>query len=117
MDKICKGYRFLWSGLLGVFLLVTVASAEDTQATKLLKTRNAEFNKEVIQVSESVYTAVGYAVSPVSMTVLTAPPLSAAMARCESGFRQLRKRRRDTNSSPDSTTSRLSVWADSFSLS
>lgn len=69
MDNICKGYRFLWSGLLGVFLLVTVASAEDTQATKLLKTRNAEFNKEVIQVSESVYTAVGYAVSPVSMIV------------------------------------------------
>lgn len=69
MDDIAKGYRFLLSGLLGVFLIATTSSAEDTPATKLLKTRNAEFNKEIIQVSDRVYTAVGYAVSPVSMIV------------------------------------------------
>ena len=69
MDNIAKDCRFLLSGLLGVFLLVGAASAADTQATKLLKKRNAEFNKEIIQVSESVFTAVGYAVSPVSMIV------------------------------------------------
>ena len=35
----------------------------------LLISRNAEFNKEILRVSENVYTAVGYAVSPVSMIV------------------------------------------------
>ncbi|NQT85582.1 alkyl/aryl-sulfatase, partial [bacterium] len=39
--------------------------------TKLLTARTAEFRKEVIKVTDGVYTAVGYAVSPVSMIVGT----------------------------------------------
>ncbi|MDB4279238.1 alkyl/aryl-sulfatase [Paraglaciecola sp.] len=35
----------------------------------MLKKRSAEFDKDIIKVSESVYTAVGYGVSPVSMIV------------------------------------------------
>ncbi|MBT8083839.1 MAG: alkyl/aryl-sulfatase [Woeseia sp.] len=45
------------------------AVAADSDATRQLKSRNAEFNKDIIQVSDSVYTAVGYGVSPVSMIV------------------------------------------------
>ena len=40
-----------------------------SQATLLLKKRNAEFSKEIIQVADNVYTAVGYGVSPVIMIV------------------------------------------------
>lgn len=43
----------------------------DSDATRLLKQRTAEFDKDIIKVSESVYTAVGYGVSPVSMIVGT----------------------------------------------
>ena len=42
---------------------------EQTEATRLLKARSAEFRKEVIKVTENVYTAVGYSVQPVSMIV------------------------------------------------
>ena len=42
----------------------------DTEATREeLKLRNAEFEKDIIKVSDSVYVAVGYAVSAVSMIV------------------------------------------------
>lgn len=41
----------------------------ETEATRLLKARSTEFNKEVIKVTENVYTAVGYSVQPVSMIV------------------------------------------------
>lgn len=50
-------------------LLSSTVNAVDSEATKLLKNRTAEFDKEIIKVSSSVYTAVGYAVSPVSMIV------------------------------------------------
>lgn len=43
--------------------------AQDSEATALLKARTAEFDQDIIQVSENVFTAVGYAVSPVSMIV------------------------------------------------
>lgn len=42
---------------------------QETNATKLLKERNAEFRTEVIKVTEDVYTAVGYSVQPVSMLI------------------------------------------------
>lgn len=41
----------------------------DSEATLLLKARSAEFQQEVIKVTEGVYTAVGYSVSTVSMIV------------------------------------------------
>jgi len=41
----------------------------ETEATRLLKARSAEFRKEVIKVTENIYTAVGYSVQPVSMIV------------------------------------------------
>ena len=50
-------------------LLSSTVNAVDSEATQLLKNRTAEFDKEIIKVSSSVYTAVGYAVSPVSMIV------------------------------------------------
>jgi len=53
-----------------IALLTMLASstlAADSEATKLLKARSAEFKQEVIKVTEGVYTAVGYSVSTVSM--------------------------------------------------
>ncbi|NIB38533.1 alkyl/aryl-sulfatase [Pseudomaricurvus alkylphenolicus] len=50
------------------FVFSSACNAESEQ-TRLLKQRNAEFNKEIIRVSDRVYTAVGYGVSPVSMIV------------------------------------------------
>ncbi|MEM9173356.1 MAG: alkyl sulfatase dimerization domain-containing protein [Pseudomonadota bacterium] len=44
-------------------------AAQESAATRQLFQRNAEFRQEVIQVSERVYTAVGFGVSAVSMVV------------------------------------------------
>lgn len=44
-------------------------AAQDSPETAMLKARTAEFDQEIIQVSNNVFTAVGYAVSPVSMIV------------------------------------------------
>ncbi len=45
-------------------------SAQDKlQTRQLLQERNKEFEQDIIRVSESVYTAVGYGLSPVSMIV------------------------------------------------
>lgn len=49
--------------------VVSSAFAADSDATRQLKSRNAEFDRDIIRVSDSVYTAVGYGVSPVSMIV------------------------------------------------
>lgn len=40
-----------------------------SEATRLLKARSAEFEQDVIEVTDGVYTAVGFAVSTVSMIV------------------------------------------------
>ncbi len=45
------------------------AFGKESEATQLLKARSVEFEQEVIQVAEGVYTAVGYSVSTVSMVV------------------------------------------------
>jgi len=45
------------------------ASAQSAEATRLLKQRSAEFEREVIRVTDGVYTAVGYSVQPVTMIV------------------------------------------------
>lgn len=45
------------------------APIKQSNASHLLHIRNAEFSKEIIKVGNNVYTAVGYAVSPVSMIV------------------------------------------------
>jgi len=50
-------------------LLVPVVYGQESEATKLLKARTAEFEQDVIEVTEGVYTAVGYSVSTVSMIV------------------------------------------------
>lgn len=54
-----------------LFAAALTGTAGDAQsaATRQLVERNAEFEQDIIRVSESVYTAVGYAVSPVSMIV------------------------------------------------
>jgi len=45
------------------------ALAQDTPAESLLRSRNAEFTREIVHVSDSVYTAVGYSPANVSMIV------------------------------------------------
>ncbi|MHC4085437.1 MAG: alkyl sulfatase dimerization domain-containing protein [Planctomycetota bacterium] len=60
--------NFLQTAVL-ICLVLTSANAQESFATRLLKARDAEFQKEVIKVTENVYTAVGYSVSPVSMIV------------------------------------------------
>ena len=49
--------------------LVTTIVGEESEATKLLKARTAEFEQDVIKVTDGAYTAVGYSVSTVSMIV------------------------------------------------
>ena len=44
-------------------------NAQESKATRWLKARSAEFRQEIIQVTDGVYTAVGYSVSPCSMIV------------------------------------------------
>ena len=64
--------RIFTSGLLGVALglLSSGASlATENEVVRQLQQRNSEFEQAIIQVSENVYTAVGYAVSAVSMIV------------------------------------------------
>ncbi|NQV35110.1 MAG: MBL fold metallo-hydrolase [Phycisphaeraceae bacterium] len=50
-------------------LQISAVPAQETEATRLLKARSAEFEQEVIQVTNGIYTAVGYSVQPVSMIV------------------------------------------------
>ncbi|MDR8392571.1 alkyl/aryl-sulfatase [Aliifodinibius sp. S!AR15-10] len=45
--------------------------AQQTKATELLKSRNAEFQKDIVHVTDNVYTSVGHTVSTVSMIVGT----------------------------------------------
>lgn len=65
--------RFLSTILLGASLLFLAlprpALSEDSPATKRLKARNAEFENDVIKVTDRVYTAIGYTVSANSMIV------------------------------------------------
>ena len=56
-------------GLILTCLCVPQLNARESEATRLLKARSAEFNREVIKVTHGVYTAVGYSVQPVSMIV------------------------------------------------
>lgn len=57
--------------IVGVVVFVTVPTSwgQDSDATRLLKARTAEFDQAVIKVTEGVYTAVGYSVQPVSMII------------------------------------------------
>ena len=50
-------------------VISSLVGAADSEATRLLKARSAEFEREVIKVTDGVYTAVGYSVQPVSMIV------------------------------------------------
>ncbi|MDB9733428.1 alkyl/aryl-sulfatase [Porticoccaceae bacterium] len=69
MNRKGIGFSLLMSAIMAAFLAVGNVMAMDSDSTRLLISRNAEFNKEILRVSENVYTAVGYAVSPVSMIV------------------------------------------------
>ena len=69
MNRKGTGFLLLKSAIMAAFLAVGNVMAVDSDSTRLLISRNAEFNKEILRVSENVYTAVGYAVSPVSMIV------------------------------------------------
>ncbi len=46
-----------------------LAFAEETEATKKLKERTSEFRKDVVQVAENVYVAVGFTPANVSMII------------------------------------------------
>ena len=59
----------LWAALLTVCLFATCAPAADSAATKRLKSRTAEFRRDIVKVTDGVYTAMGYSVSTVSMIV------------------------------------------------
>lgn len=59
-----------YTALIAVALIVsTTAYAQETEATRLLKARSAEFEQEVIKVTDDVYTAIGYSVQPVSLII------------------------------------------------
>jgi alkyl sulfatase BDS1-like metallo-beta-lactamase superfamily hydrolase len=69
MINLVRFFLLVISIAVVVGLVSSNALAVDSEATRMLKARNAEFNKDIIRVSLSVYTAVGYGVSPVSMIV------------------------------------------------
>lgn len=62
--------NLLLSGL-AVIASASLSPAQDSEATRLLKARSAEFQEEVLQVADNVYVAVGFGVSPSSMIVGT----------------------------------------------
>jgi uncharacterized sulfatase len=68
MELIMKRKQKVFCSTLVIFVLIipTVVGSE-SETTKLLKERNAEFEQDMIKVTDGVYTAVGYSVSPVSM--------------------------------------------------
>jgi alkyl sulfatase BDS1-like metallo-beta-lactamase superfamily hydrolase len=68
-NKDKKWIQILILGLAILFAVCPILNAQESEATKLLKARNAEFKQDVIEVTEGVYTAVGYSVSTVSMVV------------------------------------------------
>ncbi|NND68454.1 MAG: alkyl/aryl-sulfatase [Halioglobus sp.] len=55
------------AGAIGGLFCVSCLAANN--AEELLQLRNAEFEREVIEVSSGVYTAVGYGVSPTSLII------------------------------------------------
>ena len=71
----CNMFTARLTTLATILLCLTigqVGSAQETaesEATRLLRERTAEFNRGIIQVTDDVYTAVGYGVSTVSMIV------------------------------------------------
>ena len=62
---------FLWPLLTVTLLAISPLAAQgnETEATKLLKARSAEFREQVVEVAQGVYVAVGYTVSNVGMVV------------------------------------------------
>ena len=66
---MCSVSLYLRSLMTVALILSGGFAFADTEATRELKLRNAEFEKDIIKVSDSVYVAVGYAVSAVSMIV------------------------------------------------
>lgn len=62
-------YKTIKAFILLICSFSSVIYAAESEATRLLKARSAEFQQEVIRVTEGVYTAIGYSVSAVSMIV------------------------------------------------
>jgi alkyl sulfatase BDS1-like metallo-beta-lactamase superfamily hydrolase len=62
--------RVVFGALFSVALVfLSIVCLAVTDAEKLLQSRSAEFQQEIIQVSPSVYTAAGFGVSPTSMII------------------------------------------------
>lgn len=68
MQSILSSGRVYLAAFLCAVLTASSALARPT-ATELLEVRNTEFERDVIKVADGVYTAVGFAVSTVSMIV------------------------------------------------
>ncbi|QDU13180.1 Hydroxyacylglutathione hydrolase [Gimesia maris] len=58
-----------WYSLIAFLLLATPLFAQENAATQKLTEQSKQFDEQVIQVAENVYTAVGFSVSNVSMIV------------------------------------------------
>lgn len=61
--------RFLSFAALATTFFLASAVAQDSSATKRLKSVTPEFREDIVRVADNVYTAVGYTVSNVSMIV------------------------------------------------
>jgi len=71
ITRVTKGNlkHLLWLAVLLLLLVVAVMANAGNKLDDQLMARNAEFKKDIIKVSDSVYTAVGYGVSTISMIV------------------------------------------------
>lgn len=65
--RIPKMMRFYLQ--IGILLSATPLIAQDNTATQKLTEQSKQFEEQVIEVADNVYTAVGYSVSNVSMIV------------------------------------------------
>lgn len=62
--------KFLFgASIAAASMIFSMACFAATEAEKLLQTRSAEFEQNIIEVAPGVYTAVGFGVSPTSMIV------------------------------------------------
>lgn len=56
-------------GCTALFATASLAQGPDTEATRELKARSAEFERAIIEVADGVYTAIGYGVATITMIV------------------------------------------------
>jgi len=67
--KLTKTGLALTLALTGTLFMPVTAAGQETEATALLTLRNEALERDIVQVSDNVWTAVGYSPANISMIV------------------------------------------------